>query len=97
MASGTANKPQPTLYNKLYSTTTDATGNVVLGADFDSRCIVNVQVTNTLVCWSLGVGATNTAKMLHFTDHTGTTLASTAVVFRVFWFDPTEFANVEVT
>lgn len=97
MATGVYKKPQPTLYNKLITGTTDGTGNLVLGTDFNTRLIVNIQTTNSLIVWSLGVAGVSDNKMLHFTNYQGTTLASTAVVVRVFWFDPTEFTSVEVT
>lgn len=99
MASGTVRIPKkiPTLYNKLFTATTDGTGNVVLGADFDSRLIVNIQTTNPLICWQLGVASGATAKMLHFTNYQGGTLASTAVTFRVFWFNANDFDMSEVT
>lgn len=97
MATGVFKKPQPTLYNKLISGTTDGTGNLVLGADFDDRLIVNVKTTNALIVWSLGVATSASSKMLHFTTYQGATLASTAVTVRVYWFDPSEFTSVEVT
>ena len=89
--------PKLTLYNKLLTATTDATGNIVLGSDWDSRLIVNIQVANTLLCWFMGVASASTSKMIHFTDHTGATKASTGVVFRVFWLDSDEFNSVEIT
>ena len=82
----------PTLYNELISGTTDGTGNLVLGTEFNDRLIVNIQTTNTLICWQLGVATGNTLKMLHFTTYTGATLTNTAVTVRVFWLDPTEFS-----
>lgn len=89
--------PKLTLYNKLLTATTDVTGNIVLGSDWDSRLIVNIQVSNTLLCWFMGVASASNSKMLHFTDHTGATKASTVVVFRVYWLDPDEFNSVEIT
>lgn len=89
--------PKLTLYNKLFTATTDVTGNAVLGVDFNNRLIVNVQTSNSLIIWQLGVASGSTQKMLHFSSYTGAALASTAVTFRVYWLDPTEFASSEVT
>lgn len=89
--------PKLTLYNKLISGTTDGTGNLVLGADFNDRLIVNVQTTNALVVWGLGVAASNSVKMLHFWDYQGATLASTAVTVRVYWLDPNDFTAQTVS
>lgn len=97
MASGTFDKPRATVKNKLVSGNTDATGNLVLGADWNDRMIINVQVTNTLVCWALGVATTSSAKMLHFWDYQGNNLASTAVIARLYWLEPSDFGAVEVT
>lgn len=89
--------PKLTLYNKLISGTTDGTGNLVLGVDFNTRAIVNIQTTNSLICWSLGVAGVSDNKMLHFWDYQGATLASTAVTVRVFWLDPNDFTAQTVS
>ena len=89
--------PALKLYNKLYYETTDATGNIVLGSAFQNRVIVKVEIGGVLVVWNIGVGSTADAIMIHFTTYTGAILANTPLVFRVFWLDPTEFSNSEVT
>lgn len=81
----------PALYSQLFSTMTDATGNALLGVNFNDRLVVNVQTTRPLTVWSLGVAAAAENKMLHFTDYTGATLANTTITFRVFWIEPTDF------
>ena len=98
MASGSVKKPTPTLYNRLYqAVSTNPTGDYVLGADYNSRMVVNVQTVNTTVMWCFGTSNPNTYKYIHFMNYDGTPLASTAVTFRVYWLDPSDFGAVEVT
>lgn len=87
----------PTLYNKLYYETTDATGNVVLGSAYQHRIIVKVEIGGVLVVWNIGVGSTADAIMIHFTTYTGAILANTPLVFRVYWLEESDFTQQEIT
>lgn len=104
MASGRA-KPRPVLKYTKITGTTDITGNIVLGAGWDNRLIVNVKVSGTnlspeenkLMCWAWGVGNGSSLKMLHFWQHNGSTLSNTPVAAWVYWFETSAFTTEEVT
>lgn len=93
---GTIHSNRLRIKNTLITGTTDNTGNLVLGTDYDSRCIVNVQTTVPLCLWALGTAGTSTNKMLHFWSFDGTTLANTNIAVRVFWIDESIVTDINI-
>ena len=89
---------RPTLYRRTFAATTDGTGNVVLGAAFDDRLIVNLRTGTPLIAWTLGSATGDGSnKMLHFTDYTGAAKANASVTFTLFWFEESDFTTQQVT
>lgn len=96
MATSIIKNTKPIMKHQLFQMTTDATGNIVLGADWISRIITHIATDNTLVYWSIGVAQQN-VRMIHFNNYDGSVLANTAVVVRIYWLDFDQFTTEEVT
>ena len=96
MAISVINNNKMVLHHALMSASTDSTGNIVLGTDYNNRIIINIVPQNNLICWSFGY-ANNGVRMIHFTDYAGNTLVNTPVIMRLYWVEYSQFVLKEET